>query len=163
MPLMSRFTVSELLECLRSMPRVLARIDLRAVLTNGKVESPLKTFLGITWVATGARRTYLMDKRFADAARLDLVAFEDGQVRFWIEAKCDFASDRPAAQRSAQCAIDQIQRYSAAIPPQLKSCSCFIVHFLCDLPERDDHPAWVTAFNPLRAKTPSTCKELGDY
>jgi hypothetical protein len=155
--------LSELLECLRSMPRLLNNIDLRAALTNGKVEVPLKTFLGITWVGTGAQRTYLMDKRFGGNARLDLVAFEQNQAKFWVEAKCDFAADRQAVERSAQSAIDQVQSYAAALPAELKPCPYYIVHFLCELPNTNDYPEWVTAFNPLRGKTPYTSREVGDY
>jgi hypothetical protein len=150
----------EIANCLNAMPRCFGGLDLSSVLTNGKVETHLKTLMGITWVAGQAdsqRRSFLMDKQFgADdetetrlAARLDLVAFEGNVAKFWIEAKCDFAADRTSVERSARKALRQVWEYGQALPAELQGCPKYIVHFLCPLPDEDQYPDWVDGFEPL--------------
>lgn len=137
------------------MPKVLKARTIRSILTNGKVEMQLKTFLGMAWTASARRphrRTFLMDKRFGP--RLDLVAFEGDRPYFWLEAKCDFAADRDLAQRSALRALDQINGYMRhpTLPHHLRQCPAYIVHFLCRPPDREEYPSWAgDRFDSLRA------------
>ena len=139
--------MQHIIECLTSMPECLRNLDLRSVLTNGKVEAQLKTFLGISWVADNPRgRAYLMDERFGLPGGFDLVAFEDLEPRFWIETKCDFAADRARAERSARDALRQVDRYTShdSLPGDLRECPAYIVHFLCSLPSEGQYPGWAS-------------------
>jgi hypothetical protein len=135
-----------------SMPRVFGHLDLRAVLTNGKMEGALKTLLGITWVAQAEGRNYLMDKRLNRAA-IDLVALDNRTPIFWMETKCDFAKDRTAAFRSAETAVEQVRRYTPLLQrhKELRGKPGYIVHFLCPLPDEPDLD-WFRGFSRLRKK-----------
>ena len=74
--------------CINAMPNLLGRMPVDSLLTNGKIEKQLKFFLAAAWEhANPAARAYVMDKRPFNGFELDLLAFEDGRPKFWIEAK----------------------------------------------------------------------------
>jgi hypothetical protein len=154
------------------MPETFQDINLQAALTNGKVEAVIKTLLGITWVAGAAalaqHRTYLMDKRFGMRAGIDLVAFQQQQPMFWMECKCDFAQDPRQARVSARRAFEQVRCYVPNLPRILRErpgyvVPGYIVHFLCQLPNREEHPEWVLTFDRLANNEPLEPNELVHY
>jgi hypothetical protein len=158
-----------IIDVCQAMPEVFQGLNLEAALTNGKVEAVLKTFLGITWVAgavaLGEHRTYLMDKQFGTGAGIDLVAFQQQQPMFWLECKCDFASDPRRARASAKKAFKQVRRYVPNLPGTLRErpgyvIPGYIVHFLCQLPMAEEHPEWVVAFDALVNNQPLEPNEL---
>jgi hypothetical protein len=159
--------LQEIIDCLKAMPKRLKGLDLCSALTNGKVEMQLKTFFGIAWVAAGHDRSYLMDKNMGKPkkkknvnAPLDLVAFEGEVAAFWIEAKCDFEKGG-SAKKSAQDAIEQVRAYKGRLRYELQDRQAYIVHFLCPVPQKSQHPKWVTVFDSLRnARTKFTTKRL---
>lgn len=153
--------MSQLLRYLKAMPR--CGLDVRSLLTNGKVEIQLKTLLGIAWVASGAsrNRSYLMDKRLD--APLDFLAFEAGRPKFWIEVKCDFAADGSSVERSATSAVNQVGTYSSRLRRELRLCPAYIVHFLCPLPDDEHYPDWVDVFDPLLTNDAYTPARLTEY
>lgn len=139
--------MTQIIPYLKAMPK--CGLDLRSALTNGKVEMMLKTFLGIAWVGSAPmrKRSYLMDKDLDQP--LDLLAFEGGKPKFWIEAKCDFAADASSVQASARDAVYQVRTYVPGLCRELQECPGYIVHFLCPLPEDGHYPEWVDAFELL--------------
>ena len=156
--------MQQIIDCLKAMPECLCGVDLRSVLTNGKVEMQLKTLMGVAWVnrQRANQRSYLMDKKLY--APLDLVAFEQGQAQFWIEAKCDFAADEPSVQRSARDAMKQVVDYTQKLPTELLLCPVYIVHFLCPLPDEEQYPEWIDVFDDFAGSSEYTPERLiGDY
>jgi len=153
----------EIIACLKGMPQRV-RGNLSSALTNGKVETHLKTLMGITWATQqrrGRPRSFLMDKKLG--APLDLVAFEQGVPQFWIEAKSDFVADELSVERSASRALAQVRSYAQRVPTELRECPAYIVHFLCPLPDDEQYPGWVEVFDRLRENREYALKELEDY
>lgn len=104
--------------CVRQIKRMVAKVPLKYVLTNGQIEKALKIFIAAAWEKRRRNdRICVMDKRFnsrrakgkrANGRELDFLALEAGAPRFWIEAKCTFAQDRVATRNAARSALRQV-------------------------------------------------------
>ena len=140
------------LNCVRTMPKLLAPLKGNSLLVNGKIEMQLKAVIGAAWETKGmATRSYVMDKGFKRLKKrssgrpknatgyvkiggLDLLAFEHGEPAFWIETKCSFFEDAEDGRRNAHSAARQTKVTFARLIPELSTCPVYIVHFLNSIP-----------------------------
>jgi hypothetical protein len=133
LPLASNDPVSE---CIGTMGDLLQLLPVNCLLTNGKIEKQLKFFLGAAWErGNPITRAYAMDKRPFDGFELDLLTFEDGRPKFWIEAKASFQDDWNDVQRCAEKALNQATARIGSVARRSQGCAGYIVHFLTSLPQ----------------------------
>jgi hypothetical protein len=149
----------------------IARIELQKpefvqvlhLLSNGKIEIPLKYLISGLWMKEGttARRHCVMDKDF-NGAQIDLLALESvsagntapGNLQpvFWMETKCNFAAKPDETEKAVSGNVKQFLRILKAVDseqwprPRVSTseevetfrsvwqCEGYIVHFLNSLP-----------------------------
>ena len=99
-----------------------------------------------------------MDKRPFNGFELDLLAFEDGRPKFWIEAKSSFKDDWNDVQKAEKKAVRQAADRVMSTALQERDCDGYIVHFLTSLPRPGTSllpPFMMQVFNELREPQPS--------
>jgi hypothetical protein len=132
-----------------AMANLIADLPFQDVLTNGKIEMVLKSFLGAGWKLGAANaRQFLMDKHF-NGQHLDLAAFQNNNLVFWLETKCSFLQHRADVVRSAETAIEQILGHIQILQDpnfdnhlDFANADKYIVHFLLTVPDRVHVPVW---------------------
>lgn len=125
-------TTDLVVQCTNDLICFLKFLPTKYLLTNGKVEKPLKYFIGAAWEAKNSQNAYVMDKVF-NYRELDLLAFQKANPVFWIEAKCSFIDDYNDMEKSAIKAIQQVTSNIEHLPDCFELCAGYIVHFTLSL------------------------------
>jgi len=141
-----------------AMANLIADLPFQDVLTNGKIEMVLKSFFGAGWKLGAANaRQFLMDKHF-NGQHLDLAAFENNDLVFWLETKCSFMQDNADVVHSAEAATEQILGHIQALQdpnfgnhPHFAGAGKYIVHFLLTVPVQLHVPDWAWPAFPNHA------------
>lgn len=159
-------------KCASAIKDLLKEVPIQYLLIAGKIEMPLRLFIGAAWEKSPwdttytSSRAYVMDKEF-NRAPLDLLALEQSDVnagivepKFWVETKCSIAEDQGDVWKEAKKALNQTRDYADKLNnrtnPQhqaFATCDAYIVHFLTSPPSKDDKllPPWVMKkFDRLR-------------
>ena len=97
------------------------------LLMNGKIEIPLKFFVGSCCEGMSELFSYSMDKRI-ERHEIDMIGFMDRKPIFASEFKCTFSYDRPDTKKTVKRASEQILKTLEI--ERLKDSKKYIVHFL---------------------------------
>ena len=119
--------MSDIITGVVGIQRIFQQLPSKYLLMNGNIEKILKFFVGMVLEGESPEFSYVIDKKI-DNHEIDMLGFENGNVKFASEFKCTFATDRGATTKAAIDACSKILKTKKI--QSLSNSNKSIVHFL---------------------------------